>query len=144
MKRVRSWAFLGVRLWSKICFRSTHIAEQHMFSLSPSILAFNPLLSVLSALSWRKLTGLNIVQLLISCNIWHFSNWTIFGDIKSRNKTVCQLLPSDFSYCQLCGRDLLEVLVVYFSPYTLPFPSRESESENQTLGKLLRSCCWNI
>ena len=37
----RNWAFLGVGLWSKICFRSTHVEKQHMFSLSPSILAFN-------------------------------------------------------------------------------------------------------
>ena len=41
MHRGRNWALLGVGLWSKIRFRSTHVAEQHMFSLSPSILAFN-------------------------------------------------------------------------------------------------------
>ena len=41
LNRGRSWAFLWVRLWSKICFRSTHVAKQHMFSLSPLILAFN-------------------------------------------------------------------------------------------------------
>ena len=49
-----SWNWVGVELrkgsfelrkklglWFKICFRSTHIAKQHMFSMSPSILAFN-------------------------------------------------------------------------------------------------------
>ena len=37
----RNWAFIGVGLWFKICFRSTHVAEQPMSSMSPSILAFN-------------------------------------------------------------------------------------------------------
>ena len=30
-----------VGLWFKICFRSIHVAEQHMVSLSPSILTFD-------------------------------------------------------------------------------------------------------
>ena len=29
----RNWAFIGVGLWFKICFRSTYVAEQHMFSM---------------------------------------------------------------------------------------------------------------
>ena len=41
LNRGRNWAFIGVGLWFKICFRSTYIAEQHMFSMSPSILAFD-------------------------------------------------------------------------------------------------------
>ena len=41
LNRRRNRAFLGVGLWSKICFRSTHVANQHMFSLFPSILGFN-------------------------------------------------------------------------------------------------------
>ena len=32
---------MGLGLWFKICFRSTHIAEQYMVSMSPSILAYN-------------------------------------------------------------------------------------------------------
>ena len=40
----RNWAFIGVGLWFKICFGSTHVAEQHMFSMSPSIHAFNLIL----------------------------------------------------------------------------------------------------
>ena len=41
LNKERNWPFIGVGLWFKICFRSTHVAEQHMFSMSPSILAFN-------------------------------------------------------------------------------------------------------
>ena len=41
LNKGRNWAFIWVGLWFKICFRSTHVAEQHMFSMSPSILAFN-------------------------------------------------------------------------------------------------------
>ena len=33
----RNRAFIGEGLWFKICFRSTHVAKQNMFSLSPSI-----------------------------------------------------------------------------------------------------------
>ena len=41
LNKGRNLAFIGVGLWFKICFRSTHVAEKHMFSMSPSILAFN-------------------------------------------------------------------------------------------------------
>ena len=41
LNRGSNWASLGVGLWSKTCFRSTHVAKQHMFSLSPLILSFN-------------------------------------------------------------------------------------------------------
>ena len=37
----RNWDFIELGLWFKICFKFTHIAEQNMFSMSPSILAFN-------------------------------------------------------------------------------------------------------
>ena len=41
LNRGRNRAFLGVGLWSKICFTSTHVAKQNLFSLSPLILAFD-------------------------------------------------------------------------------------------------------
>ena len=41
LNKGRNWAFIGVGLWFKICFRSTHVAERQMFSMSSSILAFN-------------------------------------------------------------------------------------------------------
>ena len=37
----RNWAFIGLELWFQICFRSNHIAKQHMFYMCPSIFAFN-------------------------------------------------------------------------------------------------------
>ena len=40
LNRGSNWASLGVGLWSKTCFRSIHVAERHMVSLSPSILTF--------------------------------------------------------------------------------------------------------
>ena len=33
LNKGRNWAFIGVGLWFKICFRSTYVAEQHMFSM---------------------------------------------------------------------------------------------------------------
>jgi len=36
----RNWAFIGLELWFQICFRSNHIAKQHMFYICPSIFAF--------------------------------------------------------------------------------------------------------
>ena len=41
LNKGRNWAFIGLGLWFKICFRSTHAAEQHKFSMSPSIFAFD-------------------------------------------------------------------------------------------------------
>ena len=41
LNKGRNWAFIRVGLWFKICFWLTHVAEQHMFSMSPSILVFN-------------------------------------------------------------------------------------------------------
>ena len=41
LNQERNWAFIGLGLWFKICLRSTYVAEQHIFSMSPSILAFN-------------------------------------------------------------------------------------------------------
>ena len=41
LNKGRNWAFIRVGLWFKICFMSTHVSEQHMFSMSPSILAFD-------------------------------------------------------------------------------------------------------
>ena len=41
LNKGRNWAFIGVGLWIKISFMSTHVSEQHMFSMSPSILVFN-------------------------------------------------------------------------------------------------------
>ena len=41
LNKGRNWAFIGLGLWFKICFRSTHAAEQHTFSMSPSIFAFD-------------------------------------------------------------------------------------------------------
>ena len=40
LNKERNWAFIGLGLWFKIRFRSTHAAEQHKFSMSPSIFAF--------------------------------------------------------------------------------------------------------
>ena len=37
----RNRALLGLGLCFKICLMSPHIAEIHMFSMSPSIFAFN-------------------------------------------------------------------------------------------------------
>ena len=37
----RNWAFIGLELWFQICFRSNHIAKQHMFYMCPSIFAIN-------------------------------------------------------------------------------------------------------
>ena len=39
LNKGRNWALIGVGLWLKMCFRCTHIAEPHLFSMSPSILA---------------------------------------------------------------------------------------------------------
>ena len=33
LNKGRNWAFIGVGLWFKICFRSTYVAEQYMFSM---------------------------------------------------------------------------------------------------------------
>ena len=33
LNKGRNWAFIGVGLWFKICFRATYVAEQHMFSM---------------------------------------------------------------------------------------------------------------
>ena len=33
LNKGKKWAFIGVGLWFKICFRSTYVAEQHMFSM---------------------------------------------------------------------------------------------------------------
>ena len=41
LNKGRNWAFIGMGLWFKICFRSTYVAEQHMFPNFSSILAFN-------------------------------------------------------------------------------------------------------
>ena len=41
LNKGRTWAFIGLGLWFKICFRSTHAVEQHTFSTSPSIFAFD-------------------------------------------------------------------------------------------------------
>ena len=41
LNKGRNRDFIGVRLWFKISFRSTHVAKHHMFSMSPSILAFD-------------------------------------------------------------------------------------------------------
>ena len=41
LNKGRNWAFIGLGLWFKICFRSTHAAEQHTVSMSPSIFAFD-------------------------------------------------------------------------------------------------------
>ena len=41
LNKGRNWTFIGVGLWFEICFMSTHVSEQHIFSMSPSILAFN-------------------------------------------------------------------------------------------------------
>ena len=40
LNKERNQAFIGVGLWLKMCFGSTYVAEQHMFSMSPSILDF--------------------------------------------------------------------------------------------------------
>ena len=39
LNKGRNWAFIGVGLWFKIYFRSTHVAEQYMFYMFPLILA---------------------------------------------------------------------------------------------------------
>ena len=41
LNKERNWAFIGVGLWIKISFMSTYLSEQHIFSISSSILAFN-------------------------------------------------------------------------------------------------------
>ena len=41
LNKGRNWAFIGVGLWPKICFRSTHVADQRLFSIVPSILTFD-------------------------------------------------------------------------------------------------------
>ena len=41
LNKGRNWVFIGVGLWFKICFRSTHVTEQHVFSMSLSILSFD-------------------------------------------------------------------------------------------------------
>ena len=33
LNKGRNWAFIGVGLWPKICFRSTYVAEQLLFSM---------------------------------------------------------------------------------------------------------------
>ena len=33
LNKGRNWAFIGVGLWFKICFRSTYVAEQLLFSM---------------------------------------------------------------------------------------------------------------
>ena len=52
LNKGRNWAFIGVGLQFKICFRPTQVAEQNMVSMSPSILAFNFNLRVLF---WTKI-----------------------------------------------------------------------------------------
>ena len=37
----RYWAFIALGLWFTICFMSTHVAEQNMFSMFPSIFKGN-------------------------------------------------------------------------------------------------------
>ena len=37
----RNFTFIGLGYCSKTLFRSTHIAEEHLFSMFPSILTFN-------------------------------------------------------------------------------------------------------
>ena len=41
LNKGRNWALIGLGLWFKICFRSTHAAEQHTFSMSPWIFSFD-------------------------------------------------------------------------------------------------------
>ena len=41
LNKGRNLAFIGLGLWFKTCFRSAHAAEQHTFSMSPSIFAFD-------------------------------------------------------------------------------------------------------
>ena len=33
LNKGKNWAFIGVELWFKICFRSTYVAEQLLFSM---------------------------------------------------------------------------------------------------------------
>ena len=33
LNKGRNWDFIGVGLWFKICFRSTYVAEQLLFSM---------------------------------------------------------------------------------------------------------------
>ena len=39
LNKGRNWAFIGVGLWFKICFRSTYVAEQHLLSMLLLILS---------------------------------------------------------------------------------------------------------
>ena len=41
LNKGKYWAFIGLGLWFKICLRYAHVAEQHMLSMSPLILAFD-------------------------------------------------------------------------------------------------------
>ena len=50
----RNLAFIGLEFLSKTLFRSTHIAEEHLFSMFPSILTFgfDPIYRLHLALSY--------------------------------------------------------------------------------------------
>ena len=40
LNKGRNRAFIGVGLWFKICFRSTHVAEHHMFYMTQFNICF--------------------------------------------------------------------------------------------------------
>ena len=93
----RCWAFLGVGLWSKIFFRSTHVAKQHMFSLSPSILAFN----------FIQFKG-NFFLAFGGKEIDYFEGWSQ-AQIVLGSTNIVQQLPF-YKFCFIVSKDLFRVV----------------------------------
>ena len=83
-----------MRLWLKLCFRSTHVAEQHMFSMSPSILAFN-------------LTQFKGFFFAFREKIGYFEGWGQFQIVLGSTQIVQQLLFSMFPSILTVDFDLI-------------------------------------
>ena len=79
LNKGKNWALIGVGLWFKIRFWSTHVAEQHMFSMSPSILAFN-------------LTQFKGFFFAFREKIGYFEGWGQFQIVLGSTQIVKQLL----------------------------------------------------
>ena len=96
----RNWAFIGVMLWFKICFRSTHVAEQHIFSMSPLILAFD------------FLSKLRVI--VLGQKLGYFEGWGQVQFVVGSTHIVQQLLFSLFPSIVTFDFDLILRLFLTF------------------------------